>query len=575
MSQLMSRRWIAVACTTFLCAMASPAVAWADGFDLQQFHPMPNLSGNLYSTASADVAPHLEWSAIAFFDYAHNPLILSDEDGNQLEALVSDQATMHLMVSLGLFDRLDVGVDLPLSVWQDGTSVPGGDIRPGDGAFGIGDVRFVPKVQLYSTRKHPLDNGVAIALLADVYAPTGDASQLQGGDFRIGPRLAVDMLVSGTRLAANIGYQYRDEQKIQNLSVRDTLSWNLGAEIPINEMFRVTTEAFGRITPGADSFKSYNSPTELLLGGKYQKGRVFATLGGGLGLVDGYGTPDFRLFAGVGMAPPHPTREPEPVVIAPPPEPEPEPECTAENVASACPDVSAPECIDGALRTHHATCTAEGTCAYESSDAPCGDGTYCGQNDAGEAACLAEPDCTEHEECTQIPAPTCVDNVLTQYIGRCLEETCQYDPSETTCPERYECGLSNGIPDCVPVVDQVKVTDEKIEIMDMVYFAVNSDEIKERSYDLLRQVAQTLKNNTQIELVRIEGHTDSSGSKSHNQDLSERRAKSVRTFLMNQGIDGDRLTSQGYGPDRPIETNNTAEGRAANRRVEFHIVRQK
>ncbi len=548
----------------FMCA--APAVVSAEGFDLQQFSPMPNLSGNLFSTASADVAPHLEWSAMALFNYASNPLILRDANGDKVEALVKHQGTMHLMVSLGLFDWVDLGVDLPLAVWQEGTSVPGGNIRPEDGSFGVGDLRFVPKVKLFSTRKHPLDNGVALALLADVYAPTGDSAQLQGGDFRIGPRLAFDALLGGTRLAANVGYQYREEQKVENLSVRDTLSWNLGLEVPLHEKFRVTGEAFGRITPGADTFESYNSPTEFVVGGKFQTGRFFATAGGGLGLVDGYGTPDYRLFAGLGFAPRLPVRE---VIVVE--EPVVELECTVENVATACVDVPAVSCVEGGLRTYHAACVDD-ACAYEFTDTACGENSYCGADAAGNAACVAEPDCRVSGDCSTPPAATCAENVLTTFVGQCLEEKCNYEPTQVRCPERNECGMDNGVAACVPVVDKVVVKDNKIEIMDIVHFALNSDEIDERSFDLLRQVAQILKNHPEIELIRIEGHTDSRGKKAYNQDLSERRAKSVLNFLVGQRIDAGRLTSQGFGPDRPVQTNNTEKGRAANRRVEFHII---
>lgn len=552
----------------FVCA--APAVVSAEGFDLQQFSPMPNLSGNLFSTASADVAPHLEWSAMALFNYAHNPLILRDDNGDKLEALVKHQGTVHLMLSLGLFDWVDLGVDVPLAVWQEGTSVPGGNIRPEDGSFGVGDLRFVPKVKLFSTRKHPLDNGVALALLADVYAPTGDSKQLQGGDFRIGPRLAFDAMLGGTRLAANVGYQYREEQKVENLSVQDTLSWNLGVEVPLHEKFRVTGEAFGRITPRADSFESYNSPTEFVAGGKFQTGRFFATAGGGFGIVDGYGTPDWRAFVGLGFAPPLPVREE--VVVEEPVE---ESECSAENVEFTCVEIPATSCADGGLRTYHAVCTQEGECAYESTDSLCPENSYCGEDKAGNVTCIPEPDCRVDGDCGEVPATTCADNVLTVFAGQCRDEKCHYEPTQVNCASRTECGLDNGVAACVPVVDKVVVKGKKIEIMDVVHFALNSDEIDERSFELLSQVAQILKNHPEIELIRIEGHTDNRGKKALNQDLSERRAKSVLNFLVGQRVDEKRLTSQGFGPDRPVQTNNTEKGRAANRRVEFHIVDQK
>lgn len=544
--------------------LALPQTAAAEGFDLQQFNPMPNLSGNLFSTASADVAPHLEWSALALFNYANDPLILQDNNGDRLESLVQHQANLHLLFSLGLFDLVDIGVDVPLTVWQEGSSVPGGGITPEDGSFGVGDLRLVPKVRLFSTRANERENGVALALLADVYIPTGDDSRLQGGDFRIGPRLAFDAILGGTRLAANVGYLYREEQQIRNLTVRDTLSWNVGAEVPLHEKFRITGEVFGRLTPGADSIERYNSPTEFLAGAKYQTGRFFATAGGGAGLINGYGTPDWRLFAGLGFVPPRFTEEPAP-------EPVYEPECTQENVEFTCIDIPATSCTDGVLRTHYATC-ANDACAYQATEITCAKGTRCGEDESGQAACVPEPDCSVDGDCANPPANTCTDNVLTTYAGQCKDESCHYEPVETPCAERMECGLDQGKAACVPVVDEVVVKGDRIEILNIVHFAHNSDEIEERSFNLLQQVAQVLKSHPEIKSVRIEGHTDATGRRAYNMDLSERRAASVRSYLILQGIDGERLTSQGFGPDRPVQTNNTEKGRAANRRVEFHIV---
>ena len=72
--------------------------------------------------------------------------------------------------------------------------------------------------------------------------------------------------------------------------------------------------------------------------------------------------------------------------------------------------------------------------------------------------------------------------------------------------------------------------------------------------------------------IRIEGHTDSQGVHIYNIDLSQRRAKSVRTWLIQHGIAELRLQAEGFGPDRPLVPNATPAGRAKNRRVEFHIV---
>jgi len=72
--------------------------------------------------------------------------------------------------------------------------------------------------------------------------------------------------------------------------------------------------------------------------------------------------------------------------------------------------------------------------------------------------------------------------------------------------------------------------------------------------------------------LRIECHTDSTGSDEENLSLSEGRATIVRRYLETNGVEQDRLTAAGFGETRPIDTNRTESGRARNRRVEFHIV---
>jgi outer membrane protein OmpA-like peptidoglycan-associated protein len=71
--------------------------------------------------------------------------------------------------------------------------------------------------------------------------------------------------------------------------------------------------------------------------------------------------------------------------------------------------------------------------------------------------------------------------------------------------------------------------------------------------------------------LRIEGHTDSTGSDEHNQRLSERRADAVKSFLAAQEIDMNRMVSVGYGEYRPVADNSSADGRQKNRRVEIVI----
>ena len=102
-----------------------------------------------------------------------------------------------------------------------------------------------------------------------------------------------------------------------------------------------------------------------------------------------------------------------------------------------------------------------------------------------------------------------------------------------------------------------------------ILFDVNSDKIKPESYGVLKDIANVLTENASVK-VKIVGHTDSDGKDADNLSLSKRRAESVKSSLAKDfGIDAGRLETDGKGASQPIDTNNTAEGKANNRRVEF------
>ena len=88
---------------------------------------------------------------------------------------------------------------------------------------------------------------------------------------------------------------------------------------------------------------------------------------------------------------------------------------------------------------------------------------------------------------------------------------------------------------------------------------------------VLNEAAALLQQHERV-VVEVAGHTDSVGSDEYNQGLSERRADSVREYLTSKGVKASRLSSRGYGESRPIESNDTDEGRAENRRVELIIL---
>ena len=103
-----------------------------------------------------------------------------------------------------------------------------------------------------------------------------------------------------------------------------------------------------------------------------------------------------------------------------------------------------------------------------------------------------------------------------------------------------------------------------------VFFATGSSKLLQKSFAPLKTVVQILKDNPTFK-INVEGHTDSTGKYDMNMKLSNDRAASVAQYLKDQGIDESRISSEGFGPDRPIAPNKTTAGRAKNRRVEMKL----
>jgi len=103
-----------------------------------------------------------------------------------------------------------------------------------------------------------------------------------------------------------------------------------------------------------------------------------------------------------------------------------------------------------------------------------------------------------------------------------------------------------------------------------ILFDTDSAALRTQSRSTLRDLATNIRQYPD-DLIDVEGHTDSTGTTSHNQDLSKRRANSVRDFLVDNGVPSRNVTAVGFGETQPKSTNSTPEGRQLNRRVEIHI----
>lgn len=96
--------------------------------------------------------------------------------------------------------------------------------------------------------------------------------------------------------------------------------------------------------------------------------------------------------------------------------------------------------------------------------------------------------------------------------------------------------------------------------------------VRHQAEDVLQAVLRVLNEHPEVRGLRVQGHTDNRGSAARNKELSKQRAQTVLDWLVKHGIDASRLTAEGFGPDKPLESNDTEAGRRVNRRVEFHLV---
>jgi OOP family OmpA-OmpF porin len=104
-----------------------------------------------------------------------------------------------------------------------------------------------------------------------------------------------------------------------------------------------------------------------------------------------------------------------------------------------------------------------------------------------------------------------------------------------------------------------------------VTFEYKSAQLSADSRTILGGIGDNLKKYPRLR-IELQGHTDSAGGDAYNLALSQRRAESVRDYLIERGVVADRLTARGYGEAQPIESNDTEAGRARNRRVVMHVI---
>jgi outer membrane protein OmpA-like peptidoglycan-associated protein len=526
----------------FALIIAVPGLARADYSSFAVGRYSPSEAGEWSFWVDHPWYSNTRWFAGGLtLDYAHDPLVYRYDLGEKTTdvAVIEHQLFMHFDLAVALSDRFTLSLSLPLELVEDGTVT---SLASPSRTATLGDPRLGMMIRLFGDSD---ESPISLHLGANVWFNIHDHGNSGDRSVRILPRLVLAGLGHHIRWSFTGGYLIRsDASVLPNAGVGSELQF--GALIQYADLknrFAVGPEAMlGTVVEHA--FEGNWTSLELLLGFHYNVIKQIQTgVAVGIGLLSEPGTPDARVLFRLAYAPIR-TPKPHPTSSTPTPTPTP---------------TSGP-----GDRDHDGVLDQDDQCP----DQPAGD-----HPDPKRPGCpLKDRDGDG--------VPDDVDQCPDVAAGRVP------DPARAGCPanDRDGDGVLDSVDACpdkpgAPSTDPkkngcpglVEVKNGQLITLKPVYFASNRDVILPQSFPVLSAVADLLIKQTELKHLVVEGHTDSQGLAAMNLALSKRRAGSVMKYLVDHGVAAGRLSAEGYGPDRPIAPNDTIEGRAKNRRVEFHI----
>jgi outer membrane protein OmpA-like peptidoglycan-associated protein len=593
-----------------VCSTTALAQTTLPGFELERLILNPSAKGGML-VGGSDLLATQQLRIGLMAHYEHDPLVFIGDNGQRLSTVVGSRVTAHLTGGYGITQWLEVGLQVPVVLWQGGarnldqlglTAAP---------TTVLGTPYLQARVGfLAQERGAPLDLG----LTAMLGFPFGSPQGLTRDDtVSFIPRLGAGRVFGDwLRVSAELGGWIRPAQALSTSGDRlgsqvdlglgaTTLGEKLRGELSVRTVFPVTQQPVA---------------AEIMAGARYPVGPIELHALAGPGIGRAAGTPLFRVLLGASwMWPASKCVEGKPYTVQDCPELDLDGD-GVKNRVDACPTVK------GRVET--------AGCPDRDGDGMTDDVDQCPDVPGPKARKGCPPKDTdkdgvldEDDTCLTIPGPkerngcppkdTDKDGVLDE-VDECPTEQgpaerkgCPLKDSDgdglldnvDACPNekgdiRYKgCpptdsdkdGVEDAEDNCRlepgPKSNQgcpankkqlVIITKDKLVIKDRVYFDTAKATIQARSFLLLDQVASILNEHTEVQGVVVEGHTDSRGAADYNRKLSQDRAESVKAYLTKKGVAASRLDAKGYGPDRPVADNKTDKGRELNRRVEFVIV---
>lgn len=509
--------------------------------------------------------------------YVLNPLrgstvAIEPSIDEKIENLIQQQLMSYFSGGIEIGGRFAVGLSVPVAWLQSGGDVPipgsrlpAPNIFPIDDGSALYDIALEGRVLLYNAAEQKLRVGLG----GSVFIPSGTFSR--GGSDNVVTFYLYGALEKGFgpfTVAGSLGPHFRPLRGIDGtdsrLDVGNEIRLNAAGFLDLTDRIRVGAELNGMIgfaeNEAGEStfFEPPAMPFEWLGSGRLLFGverRTYARASVGTRFSNGYGAPDLRVMVSLGRW----------VLF----------------------DDLMPE------DTTHVRFTGERRGEPPPQQDPDADGD--GFPDAIDA-------CPEQPEDGQEPYPGDGCPITSDRDGdgvADLKDKCPDDPEdidklqdEDGCPEQDADGDGVlDVRDACPTVPGIEQGDPKrdgcasrapkklvveadkgeLKLLEPVQFETGTAELKQESFALLDEVVGVMLDAPDIRIA-VHGHTDSRGGLAYNRDLSQRRAQAVVKYLTDKGIAFERLEAKGFGPDKPISTNDTPEGRALNRRVEFKIL---
>jgi OOP family OmpA-OmpF porin len=293
---------------TLVVALAAPRPAVADGLDGERFAPAAGAGGWL--SAETPVVPfHLGYGLGLFLHVADDALVVRDQGTDDVVSRPLDLAfSADLIASLGLLDRLELGVHLPIRLVYDGDPYANAGATL-EASAGVGDLRLVPKLRVWGAGSAA--NHVVVGLAVPVSVPTGDDEALRGaGGVTVEPRLLLLGRFGRVGLLGNVGYRWRSEHP-EGLPYGDEIAATVGLGVELFPSLELLAElAIATQVSAEVDGGSTELPAEVLAGVAIRPSpswTIYAA--GGLGVSDGLGAPDLRGILGVRYAPAQPSRD--------------------------------------------------------------------------------------------------------------------------------------------------------------------------------------------------------------------------------------------------------------------------